>query len=375
MSAKICHISTVHDRFDVRIFRKELKSLSGNYESVFIVADGKGDQWVEGIKVFDIGKRKSSRIKRFYQDSKKALNKARELDCELYHFHDPELIPIAIRLKRKTGKKVIFDAHEDLPKQLKSKPYLHPIVRKALSTAFSLFEKMYSYRFDAIVTATSSIRQKFLRLNSNSFSINNYPIISEFWQEPDWDKKQDEICYAGGISIIRGTEYVIKAMPLAGEVKLNLAGEFTDLKLKSRLQNEIGWKQVNEFGFVSRESLKDIFARSKAGLVTFLPLPNHLDAQPNKIFEYMSAGIPVIASDFPLWREVVEGNGCGICVNPESPKAIAKAIRFITENPNQAKEFAMNGLEAIREKYNWQAEQEKLFKVYEQVLEGKAKKA
>lgn len=371
MKQKICHISTIHQRYDVRIFLKQLRSLSEEYEVSLIVADGKGDENVDGIRIYDIGLRNKSRLKRATEDRDKAFKKALELDCALYQVHDPELIPLAVNLKR-NGKIIIFDAHEDLPKQLKSKPYLHPFFGRLFSAAFSLYEKMYAWRFDAILTATPSIQEKFLKLNPNSFNINNYPVISEFRQEPQWDKKQDEICYVGGISAIRGIQYVIKALPATAEVRLNLAGEFSNTELKNELQKEAGWKQVKEHGFVSRASLKEIFSRSKAGLVTFLPLPNHLDAQPNKMFEYMSAGIPVIASDFPLWREVVDSNNCGICVNPESPAEIAAAIGFIISNPEKAEEFGMNGLKAVRNKYNWQVESDKLLGVYQQVLKSKA---
>ena len=77
-----------------------------------------------------------------------------------------------------------------------------------------------------------------------------------------------------------------------------------------------GWESVREHGYLNRTQVREIMKRSIAGLVTFHDLPNHVDAQPNKMFEYMSAGLPVICSDFPLWRSIVEGSSCGICVDP-----------------------------------------------------------
>jgi glycosyltransferase involved in cell wall biosynthesis len=93
-------------------------------------------------------------------------------------------------------------------------------------------------------------------------------------------------------------------------------------------------------------------------------LPNHVDAQPNKMFEYMSAGIPVIASNFPLWNEIVLGGACGLTVNPDDSYSIAKAIDFFINNPAQAKIMGQNGRLAIQEKYNWEIESDKLFKFY-----------
>jgi glycosyltransferase involved in cell wall biosynthesis len=109
-------------------------------------------------------------------------------------------------------------------------------------------------------------------------------------------------------------------------------------------------------------------SHSKAGIVTFHPLPNHIDAQPNKMFEYMSAGLPIITSNFPLWKEIVEGNSCGICVNPLDPEEIGKAIEYIISHSNEAEKMGQNGKKAVLEKYNWQVEEKKLFEVYEELL-------
>ncbi len=97
-------------------------------------------------------------------------------------------------------------------------------------------------------------------------------------------------------------------------------------------------------------------------------MPNHVDAQPNKMFEYMSAGIPVIASDFPLWREIIEGCGCGICVDPLDPKKIAEAIDYLVDNPEIARRMGENGRKAVYDRYNWDVEEKKLLALYDSLL-------
>jgi glycosyltransferase involved in cell wall biosynthesis len=104
--------------------------------------------------------------------------------------------------------------------------------------------------------------------------------------------------------------------------------------------------------------------RSLAGIVTFHPLPNHLDSHPTKMFEYMSSGIPVIASDFPLWRDIIEGNQCGICVDPLDPKAIAAAIDYVVTHPQAAKAMGENGRRAVLQKYNWTVQANRLIDFY-----------
>jgi glycosyltransferase involved in cell wall biosynthesis len=125
---------------------------------------------------------------------------------------------------------------------------------------------------------------------------------------------------------------------------------------------------VNALGFLSRQEVKTLLAESMAGIVTFLPVPNHIDAQPNKMFEYMSAGLPVIGSHFPLWKEIIEGNNCGICVDPNQPEEIGKAIQYIFDHPKEAENMGINGIKAIEEKYNWRAEEQKLISTYQSIL-------
>jgi len=150
--------------------------------------------------------------------------------------------------------------------------------------------------------------------------------------------------------------------------RLQLAGQFSERDLQQRVQALPGWERVDALGFVDRTGVREVLGRSMAGLVTFLPAPNHIDAQPNKMFEYMSAGIPVIASDFPLWREIIAGNDCGLLVDPLFPEKIAEAIDYLVTHPEDAERMGRNGRKAVLERYNWQNEERKLLEFYERVL-------
>ncbi|MFA5233462.1 MAG: glycosyltransferase family 4 protein [Sulfurimonas sp.] len=366
MSIKITHLTSAHARYDTRIFLKMCSSLATckEYDVSLVVADGKGDEVKNGVSIVDVGAKTGGRISRMTTTVKKVFQKAKELGSDIYHFHDPELIPIGLKLK-KLGFKVIFDAHEDLPKQLLGKPYLNKPTKIILSYGFELYEKYACKKFDYIITATPYIRDKFLKINKKSCDINNFPILGELSNDIPWSQKKDEVCYVGGIAQIRGIKEVVKAMGLTKNIKLNLVGAFSQKDVEDKVKNYDGWKNVNELGFLGREGVAEVMSYSKAGVVTFHPLPNHIDAQPNKMFEYMSAGLPVIASDFELWREIVEGNSCGICVDPLKPNGIAKAIEHIIAHSKEAKLMGQNGKKAVLEKYNWGVEEQKLFRVYE----------
>jgi glycosyltransferase involved in cell wall biosynthesis len=118
----------------------------------------------------------------------------------------------------------------------------------------------------------------------------------------------------------------------------------------------------------SREQVAALLGRVQAGLVLFHPAPNNVRAQPNKLFEYMSAGVPVIASDFPLWREVVEGEGCGLLVDPFNAVEVAEAVAHILGHPEEAEAMGRRGRAAVEQRFNWAREEATLVRLYRDVL-------
>lgn len=364
----VTHLTSAHKRNDTRIFLKMCLSLSRyGHQVTQIVADGKGDSIRDGVQIFDVGASKG-RLDRIRNAPKRVLDKAASLNADLYHLHDPELIPMGLKLKR-LGKCVVFDFHEDVPKQLLSKPYLNKAALWCLSKSFALFESHACKRFDGVIGATPFIRDKFLAIHPNTVDINNFPMLGELATDMEWSNKQAEVCYVGGIAKIRGISELCQAMGLVQtKARLNLCGGFSESGFEQSVKAMPGWQRVNDFGFVDRSGVRDVFSRSVAGLVTLHPVINYIDALPVKMFEYMSAGIPVIASDFPLWREIIHGNDCGLLVDPLDPAAIAKAIDYLVSNPAEAQRMGANGRKAVNERYNWAIEEQKLFTFYERTL-------
>lgn len=365
---KVCHMTSAHPADDVRIFHKECVTLAKAGFQVYLVAANAREEVVNGVQIVSANVAPSGRFSRMLNTTKAVYEKAIALDADIYHFHDPELLRFALRLKRK-GKKVIYDAHEDVPKQIMGKFWINKYIRKSTSKSFEIFENFVVKKLDYVLSATPFIRDRFSEINENSVDINNFPLLIELQEESDWNSKKNEICYIGGISQIRGIEELVHAMDYLEGVKLNIAGKFSQASFEQRLKSTSAWKdKVIEFGFVSRKETAQIMANSKIGIVTFLPLPNHVDAQPNKMFEYMSAGIPVIGSRFPLWEEILIKNDCGICVDPENSFEIAEAIKFLLSNPEKSRQMGKNGRKNILEKYNWEAEGKKLVAIYENLV-------
>jgi glycosyltransferase involved in cell wall biosynthesis len=369
---KTTHLTTVHSRSDVRIFYKMCCSLANaGHETTMIVSDGKGQQNTCGVNIIDIGSSKN-RLDRMLNASRRMLRAALDVNADIYHLHDPELLWVALKLKRR-GKRVIFDAHEDVQKQILSKDYLWINSRKSISYAYGIYQKYCCRRLDGVVGATPSIHEMLKSFSHNTVLLSNYPLPDEIFTATCWKDKLQEVCFIGGLTEGRGAFQVVDALANAkSDVKLNFAGSFSTPALRDALIAKPSWKHVTEWGWLSRSDVRAVLARSRIGIVTFLPEPNHTEALPNKIFEYMSAGIPVIASNFPLWRQIVEGCAAGICVDPTRPEEIALAIDALLLDTERAREYGENGRRAVQEQYNWSSEELKLLNFYTQILIGSA---
>jgi glycosyltransferase involved in cell wall biosynthesis len=364
-TVKVVHLTTVHPHYDVRIFHKQAKSLASAGYDVTLIAQHDKNEIVDGIRIVPLPKPKN-RLERMTRTVWTVYRKALEIDADIYHFHDPELILIGLLLKHR-GKWVIYDVHEDVPRQNLSKSYIPVVFRKPISAMIGALEAFSARRFDGVVTATPFINRRFLELGANAVNVNNYPLAFELYAaENQWKNKEKVVCYVGGIARIRGAFEMVDAIGKT-KYRLLLAGNI-EPDIEKSLKQMPGWRQVEALGYVDRNGVRATVARSMAGMVLFHPEPNHIDAQPNKMFEYMSAGIPVIASNFPLWREIIEGAECGICVDPLDPEEIAKAIQFIIEHPAEAERMGKNGRRAVEEKYNWEMEEKKLLGLYQGLI-------
>ncbi len=365
---RIVHVTTVHPRDDIRIFRKECVSLAkAGYEVVQVVGDGLGDAVVEGVRIIDIGLRPAGRLARMRVQPARALAAVRDRKPALVHVHDPELLPLAAAMQR-DGIPAIYDAHEDVPRQILTKQWIRPWMRGIVSRGFEVYENARVRRLAAVVAATPHIAGRFARVARCSVNVSNFPFLAELAPPAEPLPRERAVCYVGGLMRTRGLLQMVRAMPHAPGVTLVLCGSFEDAAFEAELRAEPGWAQVQYLGQVDRDTVRSVLARCSAGLVTLLPMPSYLDSLPIKMFEYMSAELPVIASNFPLWQGIVESTGCGLCVDPADPRAIGRAVLDYVEHPARVFAAGRAGRRAVLHTYHWPAAERELLALYAQLL-------
>lgn len=371
---KIVHLTSVHSAFDLRIFGKECRSLAKAGFQVTIVAPHSKDEIVDGVRIKAVpGSQESARWQRMTHTVWGVFREALHQKADLYHFHDPELIPVGLFLRLR-GKRVIYDIHENVPKDILLKEYLPKWIRPSLSWLIGELEVFASRQFSALVTVSPPIAERFLSHNARTILIHNFPDPEELAEsfESSWESREPMIAFPGGILRERGIREMVHAMaclPDSSPAMLEIAsGDFPE-DLFKELSQHPGWSRVRFLGRLNRNQVVRLYGRASAGIVVYLPEEQNLCAMPHKLFEYMAAGLPIIASDFPLWRQILKGVDCALFVNPLDPRAIAEAIQYILTHPAEAERMGKNGQEAVRKSYNWDSQAHELVRLCTGLLE------
>jgi len=363
MPLRIVHLTSVHSALDHRIFKKECRSLAKAGFDVTVVGPHPQDAVEELVQIKSV-KRHRSKLARMTRTVWSVLREAEKQDADIYHFHDPELIPVGLILRNR-GKNVIYDAHEDFPRDILIKAYLPGWSRRLLSQLASWGEDFACKRFSGIVSVTPGIAERIQQVNPRTITVCNYPYPEELLGEdaPAWKSRKPAVAYVGTITPERGIVEMVRAMGYLSNslaATLEIAGD----KIPEEVKTSPGWSRVRFHGALDQPSAYHMLRNSQVGLVCIHPLPTFLECMPVKMFEYMGAGLPVIASDFPLWRKMLDGLDCAIYVDPLDPKGIAQAIEYLLRNPVKAEEMGRCGQEAVAQQFNWNTQARKLIDLY-----------
>ena len=362
---RVCHVTTTHPVDDHRILHKECATLAqAGYEVTLIAPHDRGERRL-GVDIVPLLARPGHPVRRMARQSLAAYRLARALDADLYHFHDPDFLPYAVLLARR-GKRVVYDVHEDVPRQILTKPWIRPALRAVVARAVGRVEAGAARRLSAIVCADPANVPRFAELSGEVVLVANYPRLDEIEPVP-WDLRERAVCYVGGISRVRGSVELVDAMASV-DAELLLAGPVSPPSLLSTLEGRGGWRRVAFEGRLARPGVTALLGRAQVGALPLHAIPNYVVALPVKLFEYMAAGIPVVATDVSPWSDIISRHGCGVCVPVENARALAAALTELLDDPQRARAMGDRGRHAAEAHFSWESEASKMLRLYERLL-------
>lgn len=366
---KVCHMTSAHDPEDVRIFHKECVSLAKAGYEVYLVERGESYE-KNGVHIIGAGQPDRGRLSRMTGFAKKVYEAALAVDADIYHVHDPELLPWGLKLKKK-GKKVVFDSHEDTVHQIFEKQWIPPFLQNPVSILYACYQTNICKKLDLVITVSPHICEYLQSCGLKVSMISNFPFYGEALASHGSQRgKISKLVFAGGIDSQWHHEKIITAVERYPDLQYVLLGDGPDSYIK-QLKALPGWTQVDFRGKIPYEEVFQVLSSCDIGMALLGYTPDagyHRGTLGNtKIFEEMMAGLPVVCTDFVLWREFVDRWHCGVCVDPDNAEEVANAIRYLLDHPEEARQMGENGRRAVREEFNWGVEEKKLLAFYREL--------
>ena len=365
--SKVVHVTSAHPATDTRVFLKQCRGLAAaGHEVVLVVADGAGDRRIDGVQVRSVGAPRS-RGDRMLRGAWACVRRALRERGDLLHFHDPELLPWAQVLRRR-GKRVVYDMHEFASAQIAAKPWITPRLRSLVGRIWRSVERELLRGVPVVFAARSLARD--YPFVARSAIVENMPLVEELFGIRERRHERFTLGYMGSLTVSRGSVQMLGAVErLRREgipVELECVGPVHDTRTAEALRQFTAGAEgpVRWHGRLAPEEGWRVMARCHVGLAVLLPEPRYLDAYPTKLFEYMALGLPAIASDFPLYRAVLQRAGCGLWVDPRDQDALCEAIRWCVSQPEQLQAMGERGRRAVEREYSWRSEQRKLLEFY-----------
>ena len=385
---KICMVVSNPFVHDARV-NKEAKSLSKASYGVVVYATGDGklpnEERIDSVLVKRLPVRRYSLFRpnmlRAPFDFFPSLLKIIRERADVYHAHDLDTLLICYLASRFNRSKLIYDSHElfmEMEKSYLSDVWWGRLAVSILLPIWSIEEKFCAKRADYVITVNDSVKNILIeRLGIKNIMVlmNCLPFKEvnrgrEFHKKFSLPEDAKIVLYQGGIMWRRAMKQIIDALEyLPKNIYLVLMGGGADRVEISRYVSGKSYSSRIKFhDEVSLEDLPRYTASADLGIIPLLNVSlNNYYSLPNKLFEYMHAGLPVVASNFPEIKKIVVKERVGVCFDPEKPKNIAQEVIKLLSNSKRMAEMGANALSVSKEIYNWEIEEKKLLSIYKRL--------
>lgn len=368
---KVCILTSAHHALDARIFYREAVSLAEKGYEVHVFGNHPKDELLKNVYIHAVRCPNNGWFRKLSSSFNFLLRVFGE-KADIYHFHDPDLIFCGLALQI-FGKKVIMDVHEDFKLTIINKRRNLPkILRYIIATSFDVIEKLSSRVFSGVIVVSEEIERKFHF--SNVALVRNFPIINKVPRRTRTRDNTFNVIYTGSIDHSRGCWQILEAFDLFKYryplTKLTMIGSFSESQLERDLKEKaIKIGSVDIRGYLPWEQVRSEQLEADVGLViSFYNKQSHEKAYPVKLFEYLSAGLPVIISRKHFWQQLLNESEFGIMVEGEDPEEIANALYKLATDRESRIRMSLAGRKVVEQNFSWSGEFIKMNSLYQKIL-------
>ncbi|MFC7213498.1 glycosyltransferase family 4 protein [Saliphagus sp. GCM10025334] len=364
------HLTTAHTPLDTRIFDKEAKSLAEYGFDIGIMAHNTPNNEKHQLSFYDLGT-PSTRIDR-WKSVLQVARKAKELDASIYHFHDPELIPVGLYLSKITDSAIIYDVHEDYGHIVSMREWIPNVVTPFLSRGVPQIERYAASQFDAVVTVSEWIAEPFVGINDNVCIAHNFPKVDSQPPRTKSIERNSEyvLCYVGGLVDVRGIYRMLRVLKVLVErgidIELWAIGSWkpdaNKAQAKQFIQEHELTSRVVFPGYLDHDEMFQHLYSADVGLA-LLDVQHYQKGVPTKLFEYLYAGLPIVVTPIDAIGKYMPEKYCHIAPQDD---IMVTADTVETALKTDYDDHEMRSL--VEEKYSWEAESKSLISLYNRLL-------
>ena len=299
--------------------------------------------------------------------------------ADVVHVHDLPLARIGNLLKEKCGLGFVLDLHENWPDFLEVSQHTKSLAGKLLSSSgqWRKYENESVGQADRVITVVAEMKDRLVQNRAPEAKIiilENTPPVSSVTESIPGESEVFNVVYVGGVTQHRGLQFVIRGLALLEkDLKwhFNVAGDGRYLAELKALTVRLGiGTNVTFKGKVAKTEAESLISRSDLAVLPHIRSVQSDNSSPNKLFEYMAAGIPVLASDCTSIKRVIDTTDSGVTYINDSPENLALKLRELYLDRDKLKLKGNNGRKAVIEHYNWETSAVSLIEMYSSLSVG-----